>query len=629
MKKEWLSRKGFAALFLLGFFYTLLYTTESGMKPLGMAPVLDTAENVRLAEQIVDGSLPSESFFRSMQYPFMLAFMSKITGCRGNSLFVLARNLGVFFHVGIAVLAAIASFMLWGKKGAFMTLFLCLFYPPLLFFAIDAFDIAPATFFLVASFTLWLAAFRTQKPKYLFYGAFLLGVAALLRSSVLPFGIIFTLILFICPASFGKRLKLCVISCFLCCMPLLFGGLCSAAYSGEFRLLPWQGSSNLYCANKIGANGKYFSNNSNLKLKSSYGMNPMRTETDYIFKQKTGLDAASAIDEYSAFWKNKLKEEIKAKPEVFIKLCIKKIYYLFNNFEQHNNKTFSFHKKRSPVLRYNPLSFGFIFVLLILSLSFSTVYGLRQRKILGSLLFGLAFLAAGVLMFYVSARFRIIMLPFMIIAASGIATIPPKTLLRSRKLILIAIASFLTFSSFADANSTETYVTDKRLLAHVSLKSQNYAESRYWAEEVLKELPENYEARWLKLSAFCNLVLSGEFPPIEEYEGLGEDFKLLKKSGLPFENLAVLEGCWLWKFEKNHKKARNIWKNTEDPYNDLILKAMLILTGTKKEALEIAKPLDAGVNPILDYAFFKRGFMESYSEKLFILYEKVFAYLLY
>ena len=33
----------------------------------------------------------------------------------------------------------------------------------------------------------------------------------------------------------------------------------------------------------------------------------------------------------------------------------KKIYFLFNDFEQYNNKTYAVQKALSPVLKFNPL----------------------------------------------------------------------------------------------------------------------------------------------------------------------------------------------------------------------------------------------------------------------------------
>src|SRR5690606_22646785 len=124
----------------------------------------------------------------------------------------------------------------------------------------------------------------------------------------------------------------------------------------------------------------------------------------------------------------------------------------------YNNKTYAFHKARSPWLRLNPLGWSLLLLGAGLALVFGRAQGLRWPLILTALIY-----AAGVAVFFVSARFRLPITPLLATATAGLATIPVGEWYRHRRIsatprqwlaaaaVLVAVGCSLTrFDNVAD-----------------------------------------------------------------------------------------------------------------------------------------------------------------------------------
>src|SRR5690606_27536219 len=104
-------------------------------------------------------------------------------------------------------------------------------------------------------------------------------------------------------------------------------------------------------------------------------------------------------------------------PVAWLKLEAFKLYAVFNDFEQYNNKTYSFHKSLSPWLRYNPISWG---ILLILAATCSSVLWHQKRRDLLATLFIAGAFGSGLLLYMASARFRLPLVPILAILTGGV-----------------------------------------------------------------------------------------------------------------------------------------------------------------------------------------------------------------
>lgn len=562
--------------FIIILVYGFWYLSFFWQTPLGQTPVLDGTENILLAKQIATNSLPQEPFFRSMLYPALLAIPCILGFDSTEELFMIASFSGMVFHFISAIFVFLSVKNLWNNlKAAIIAALIYGLYPPAVFFAGEPLDTTISiSFMLAALYTFLLAADKESKALFASSGL-LLGIACLLRSNLLPFGIIYLAY----PAILYR--KKTIINCFfsiicLSFLMLLNGSICYY-HSGEFRLLPWQGASNFYSANSQRANGKFYRHTVYIPNRP-VGVNPARLEAEYIYSIETGKRPPFDLNDFNRFWLNKSISEIKSNPYSWIKLTLKKIYYLYNNYEQYNNKTFGFHKQITPSLRYNPLCFGLLIIFVFIFI-FNSEDKIENEKLL-TIAFAIDALSLGIIAFYVSSRFRLPIASLLIIFSSGLFTYKFSELINKKNIIITIIVSLFTFSNFFNVADTSTWKEDRLLNAFACSRLGLDEEQVLWTDRVLEEDPYNLQAIRLKLVGFTNLALSGQLTDQHEWQKVIRELKYLSKNKIYFDDTQLLLGCYLWKYEKDKEKAYEIWLNSGcESLQPELFQALMIYTG--------------------------------------------------
>ena len=435
--------------------------------PLGRVPVLDERENLDLANAIFGGTLPAEPFYRAPGYALMLAGLRAL-GIAPRGLFSAALALGALLHAVNAGLVARLALRWLGGAAALAAGLLTALNPVFIHYATQALDATPAlTLFLVglnflarpgaapASALPWLgasvgwAAASLMRPNYLLVWA-VLPVLALTQVSpgARPLRI---------AASLGGL--------------MLFAGLAiwQGRISGGSGFLPTQGAYNFWAANRPGAHGRYYVQQLDLPP-ALVGQNPARRESLLLFARETG-GPADDLDAANAHWRQRARDEILHHPLAWLGQLTRKGYALLNDWEQYNNKTFAFHHARSPWLRWNRLSWGVIFVLGIagtVRLHRAAPDATRLLAIVG------AAVAVSVVVFFVSARFRLPLAALLCVSAGG-ALAHPIGLFREldpprRRVLTLGLigAALLTFSNFDGVRDTRPFVQDHLLSARAA-----------------------------------------------------------------------------------------------------------------------------------------------------------------
>ena len=357
---------------------------------------------------------------------------------------------------------------------------------------------------------------------------------------------------------------------------ILNGAICYY-HSGEFRLLPWQGASNFYSANSHRANGKLYRHTVYIPNRP-VGVNPARLEAEYIYSIETGKRPPFDLDDFNRFWLNKSISEIKENPYNWIKLTLKKIYYLYNNYEQYNNKTFGFHKQITPSLRYNPLCFGLLIILVFIFI-FNSEDKIENEKLL-TIAFAIDALSLGIIAFYVSSRFRLPIVPLLVIFCSGLFTYKYSELVNKKNLIITIIVSLFTFSNLFNVSDTSTWKEDRLLNAFACSRLGLDEEQFLWTDRVLEDDPYNLQAIRLKLVGFTNLALSGQLTDQHEWQKVIRELKYLSKNKIYFDDTQLLLGCYIWKYEKDKERAYEIWLNSGcESLQPELFQALMIYTG--------------------------------------------------
>ncbi|PXA05556.1 hypothetical protein DDZ13_01400 [Coraliomargarita sinensis] len=557
-----LSKKGFVAM-ASGFviFYLVCFLFNFLADPLGQAPVLDARENLAWAEKISKSELPEEPLYRALFYPWILSWVPQAE--------VFAPALGVLCHLLNALLCGLIARQVWRSSAAgFFSGAFYGIYPVALFFAVQVLDITFAlSFFLLAIYCLLRFA---ESPRWFLplFAGLMLSIAFLARPNFLPAALACPLVVFGLSCRCQKGIATAVGLALLAATPLglsfLAQGLVNKQLSGEFRILPWQGAYNLYAANREGANGKFY------KQRLAFddvpeGMNPTRMESVYLYREETGDASPSPdIDDMNAFWRQRLFQHIAANPFDWLQLMVRKVTYLVNDWEQYNNLSYHYHKERWPLLAWNPLGWGLLLIGSAVALSF----GWRKMEKAESASLALLALAytAGVLLFFVSARFRLPLAPILVVLCGGLATISWRRVRLKRGLLVGAgalIVAGFTYGNWFDARSRETFRQDQLLLAKAALESGQDEASLDWAEEALTADPDLDAAKRVRLAALFNLWLS------REGEAAARSWKDLKSAlaGLRQNDATTLfiRGVAFWR-EGQPEDAKATWRAAVDRY---------------------------------------------------------------
>lgn len=497
--------------------YAVAYLLWFWGTPLGEVPVLDGRENIALARQIADGSLPSEPFFRAMLYPALLSLFAR-SGTSDSDLLMIAGTLGVLFHILATAALFRCSLLIWHRRApAILSALLFGFYPIATYFAAEPLD---TTFSLsLAIIAIWLGLSSAEPSRSgqlsiwkLIACGLLLSLAFLARPNFLPLIVAMPIAAVVLANGATRRVLAPSLIVAGMLPPILLYAGWQRSVSGHFGIMPWQGGYSLWVANGPEANGRYYAQKSAVSYEGSH-QNPARVESESLYRAETG--SPSSPLENDRFWRAKTKAAVIADPSRWLGLEVQKLYFFLNDFEQYNNKTFSFHKAESPLLRWNPLSWGVVFSLAVIGLF--AAWQTDWRKPAALLILASAYFAGGLLVF-AGDRFRFPLAPFAALFGGGVLfvfTSGWRQWSLTRKImcaVSAVLALAIAFSRFLGVHDESTYVQDRILLANASLRAGHDAEARAYAAEVLKSHPDRSDARHIAATARCNQHLDGTLP---------------------------------------------------------------------------------------------------------------------
>lgn len=487
-----------------GFAHFSWYVTT----PLGRVPVLDERENLTLANQIAADTLPATPFYRAMGYPLVLAGLRE-AGISASELPVAALLLGVALHAACAVLiGAIAARWFDDPRAGLAAGLLAAFYPVFVHFATQRLDATLGmAWFLAGLLCLGLERERPRWPALA--GAGLCwALASLTRPQTFTVWLLLPLI------AIGWRRGRAGWG--LAAAAVAAGGLFFAAQgwwqydvSGGFRVLPWQGAYNLWAANRPGTQGRYYEQIINTAY-AGPTENPALLESRLLYRRATGRDPDD-IAAMNAYWRRRFFSRVLHHPWSWLAQLAGKTYALFNDWEQYNNKTYAYQKSLSPWLRWNPLGWG---VLLVLGVAGCWRQDQRTpRAARTAVLIGGVY-AAGVVLFYVSARFRLPLAALLCVWAGGALARPGfwRGIPRRRQWTLAATilaAGVAAFSWFDGVRDDRPVVQDHLLIARAAQQVGDDAETWRQAREVLALDPGRPEAEEFMVTSGFNRALAG------------------------------------------------------------------------------------------------------------------------
>jgi hypothetical protein len=563
-------------LLILGLVYLMGCLLTYSSYPLSQSPQLDAAENITLASQMASGELPKEPFYRAPLYPFILSVLAPADWRP-----LMGMLLGFICHLGSGALVFGIARKTWNRdSAACLASALYLLNPASIFYSFQILDITFATTLFLGGVYL-LHKGKQSWPGLIAAGALLaLSIAA--RPHFIP--VVLALPLILCFRADRKRSFLMLVYA-----PVVLGflstGMINLSRSGDFRVLPWQGSYNLWASNKPAANGVYFKQEVDLAGSGLEG-NPARVESSLLYGQAHPQESAPYdIDKINHYWKQQFVDHVLENPLDLAKLWGFKIYAVLNANEQYNNFTFSFHKSRLPLLRFNPLNWGYL--LILATIGALALYRSNRPMLWTMVLFILCY-SLTLVLYYASARFRLPLVPLLAVLSGG-AILQIKEAVRSRNqltwtLPIALVTGIITFSCFGSVCKKDTYVQDRILLANAYTETGDDKEAARNALEVLQEFPKRKEAQRIYTISYFNLRLL-QLDGTAQFGDWATQAPLViqRPPTDPVQDAVLGVYFWNWGFQK---KAIDIWKHIANQSNSGTVLAKACLESVNRENSE-------------------------------------------
>ncbi len=562
--------KGF--IVVLGLVYVLSYHAWFGGTPMGLAPVLDGKQNIYLAKLIAEGDLSDEPFHRSPFYVLTLAFLLKL-GLPFSMLPYFARLLNVVAILVIVWQTLRIHERLWGKDANLLfTGLLIAFYPVLVFFSAEPLDITIATTFFCVAIRLildWLDS--PSRVSIQIKIAIVLAIGSIYRSHILPIAFLWPFLALCCSYfhcrgknwMLGDKLKYAfspgLLAIIIALLSLLTANI---LFTGNARVMPWQGSYNLWLGNGPHAQGNLYAQQISVRVEGPHE-NPAKVESLLLYEQETGNTPPHDIDAMNRFWLKKTSSHVIDNPIQWFGLMARKAYYLVNNHEQYDNKTYGFQKGLSPILRYNPLGWAVVFTLFL-----GGMYYLAKKKPLQAYVILTLLVCYGlvVILFYTSNRFRVPMIPIFCSVAGAVPSllfISVKEKAAIKEWVVLGsigfIGLYVSLSGHWNVRGKDTRVADLALMASAA---NEVGEDRLALEYV--DLAIALGAKHLdiwrtKVPVEYNLFIGGELRIDEDFLEARLDVcdRLIRQHPSPV--VAFIAGVYSWKLG-DPIKAEALWK---------------------------------------------------------------------
>ncbi len=485
--------------------YSLLHLNWYLGTPLGRVPVLDERENIDLANAIFGGTLPHEPFYRAPGYALLLAGIRQ-AGVSAAGLFPAALLLGTLMHGLNAAFVATLGHRWFGNVAAVIAGLLFALDPVMVHYATQALDSTFSLTLFLAGLVFLSSALAFPGEARLWAGVGIFWAAAVLvRPNYLLVWIVAPVMASVQHLRVSLRMR--VVAASLAGVVLfLAASMWQKSATGFPGVLPWQGPYNLWAANRPGANGRFYSQHVSLPPALARA-NPARAESIILYSQETN-NGPTDIASMNEHWRQRFLDEVTNHPLDWAKLMGRKAYALFNNWEQYNNKTYAFHKALSPWLWWNPICWGLLFILAVVGAT-----RLASESPGTAWAFALIFAAcvASIILFFVSARFRLPLVALCAVLAGGALSSPLfwRAWSADRKLILSAavlLAGFISFSKLGGVADNATFVQDHALLARAAYTVGDDALALSEAKAALEMQPQHPDALAIEKAAQAELA---------------------------------------------------------------------------------------------------------------------------
>jgi len=442
-----IAKRRLALIGLLALLIRLIYLAELRRTAFFAVVIGDGKEYDRWAQQIASGHwVGSEVFYQSPSYPYFLAIIFAVAGHH----LIVVRVVQAILGAVSCVLLGYAAKEFFNRRAGLIAALLLAIYPPAIFFD-GLIQKSSLDLLLVTAILAVLAKFQRQHTwKWLAMAGLALGVLIVNRENARVFYPILLawLLLYFRTEGVRRRLRWAAILTIFTAAVLLPIALRNYYVGREFLISTSQLGPNLYIGNHPGAQGSYE------PLVAGHGNAEFeRNDAKQLAEQAAGKPLSPS--QVSDYWVNRSVDYIRHQPLSWLRLLGRKLLLTFNAKEAVDTESIEAYSEYSIMLRaLSWINFGLIFSVAALG-AWLTRTLWRRLSLLYAMVFGMAL---SVSIFYVVARYRYPVVPFVILfAAAAISLVPELPTLPRKQLlagILVAIGaailSYLPIKTLGD-----------------------------------------------------------------------------------------------------------------------------------------------------------------------------------
>lgn len=449
-------------------------------------PIMDEKYHDEWAQEIAEGNVFEKApFYRAPGYPYVLGIIYTAFGHN----FYLARLVGIIFgSLSCALIYLVGKHLFSHKTAVFASLLACS-YGMFLYYDSMLLSVYLEIFFCLLGM-LFLLLWLNRKPHilYVILAGVSWGLASITRPNfllIVPIFIGYTFITFKEDTTIMKLRTIALLTAGLLSV-ILPVTLINILIGKDSVFLVWNGGINFFLGNNPSANG-WSATSPEVDPTWWGGYN------NAIIIAEKALNKTLSPSQVSSYWFNRGLRYIFSIPFDWGLLVLKKMYFLLNSYELPNNQSINTFKTFSPLLRLPVLNYGVVITLGIWGLICSGKNRNRMLVYLFMIVYSLS-----IVMFFVPSRYRMPLVPFLLIFASHaifwlVKKIKNKEF-RKTALSIIALALIGCFVH-TDIFGTHADTVDKSVIhatyGHQFFDSGNFQEAVREYRKALSYDPEN------------------------------------------------------------------------------------------------------------------------------------------
>ncbi len=390
-------------IFVFSFVLRLIYLSQMSFNPYFTSPTMDALYHDLWAQAIAQGNwIGDQVFFRAPFYPYFLGIIYKLLG---HNYFIPRLIQHLIGSLSVILIYFLAR-KLFNRKVAILSAILSSIYGVLIYFEDELLLDFLLVFFGVLLVLLLYRAEEKSKSSRFFTAGLVASLFAITRPNILIF-IPFVLVWILLLLKVNLKRKIAFSLFFLIGLFGLILPITVRNYlvGKDFVLISSQGGINFYVGNNAQADG------------TSAFLPPYGDDWEYqdaAYEVQGSIGKIPRPSEVSDYYLKKGTNFIIRSPQKFLSLFLKKAYLFWNSFEISNNQDIYFFRRYSSLIRILPVGFWIIGPLSLVGILLSLK---SWRKYFLVLTFVLSY-SFSVLLFFVNSRFRLPVLPFLIVLSS-------------------------------------------------------------------------------------------------------------------------------------------------------------------------------------------------------------------